>query len=159
MFNVNITREAVPVQLSESTMPDDDTIPDLDTETVPPAEKMFKGAHFTGVRVTGGPIGTHNKPTIALESSGPDNVDNLFREGEQRMNKGLHKLSLCLKKMKQHDDVSIETENGKLEIIDDLMDVESSQSLSTPSSVVLERDVEGGHFCFRSNRKQKVDRK
>ena len=128
-------------------MPEDDTLPDLDTETVPPAEKMFKGAHFTGVRVTGGPIGTHNEPTIALESSGPNDVDNLFREGEQRMNKGLHKLLLCLKKMKKQDDVSIETENGKLEIVDDLMDVESSQSLS-PVSVVLERDVEGGHFVF-----------
>ena len=147
MFRVNITREAVPVELSESTMPDDDTLPDLDTETVPPAEKMFKGAHFTGVHVTGGPIGTPNVPTIVLESSGPDDVDNLFRQGEQRMNKGLRKLSLCMKKMKQHDDVYIETENGKLEIVDDLMDVESSQSLS-PASVVLERDVEGGHFVF-----------
>ena len=79
MFNVNIPREAVPVELSESTMSEDDTLPDLDTETVPPAEKMFKGAHFTGVHVTGGPIGTHNEPTIALESSGPNDVDNLFK--------------------------------------------------------------------------------
>ena len=37
-------------------MPEDNTLPDLDTETIPSEEKRFKGPHFTGVPVTGRPI-------------------------------------------------------------------------------------------------------
>ena len=49
--------------------------------------------------------------------------------------------------MTQQDDFSLETGNEKLELVDDLMDVESSLS-SSSTSVAIERDLEGGDFVF-----------
>ena len=80
---VNTAREEVCVELSTSTMCEDNTLPDL--ETIPSQEKRCKGPHFTWVPVTGRPLTRYNEPSIALELSGSNDIDNEFREGEKRM--------------------------------------------------------------------------